>query len=183
MALNVPSFTANDFSFGPGRLFLGTSGTTPSVDVGGITEDGITIEPENTTKDITQGNPKQIVYTFNQAQGLIVNCTGIEWDITNLAYAMGAGNTAISASAETWAFGGDPITKKVAIHIQHQMAVSGDTMNVYVWQAVSAGPVPIGFIHDEHKFPMKFKAQRVTTNWAGAALATTEELMLLSRAL
>jgi len=181
MPLNIPSYTTNNFSFGPGRLFMGAAGTTPTVDVGGITEDGITVEPENTTRDIMQGNAKEIVYTFNQQHGVVVNCTGIEWDVTHLAYALGAGNTTEGAGEDTLTFGGDPITKQVAIHIQHQMAVTGHTLDVYVWQAVSNGNVPLPFTHDEHQFAMSFKAQRVATDWAGAALASTATLMKVAR--
>ena len=183
MGLHVPSYTVADISFGPGILKMGASGSTPSVDVGAITEDGISIEPQNTTRDITQGNPKTIVYTFNQVQGVMVKLTGIEWDFTNLSYALGAGNTTTSAAEETFAFGGDALTKTVALHIQHQMAVSGNTMDAYIWTAVSEADVPLAMGHDEHQFAMAFKAQRTTADWAGATLPATEQLMKLVRTL
>lgn len=181
MPLNLPNYTENNFSFGPGRLFLGAAGTTPTVDVGAITEDGITIQPENATKDIFQGNPKMIVHTFNQQQGVMVNATGIEWNFTNLAYALGAGNTTSSGSEDTFAFGGAPLTKKVALHVQHQMAVTGHTLNAYIWQAVSNGNPSLPLTHDEHQFALSWKAQRVATDWAGASLATDEQLMKIIR--
>lgn len=183
MSLNVPSYTENNFSFGPGRLFLGAVGATPTVDVGAITEDGITISPENTTKDIFQGNPKEIVYTFNQQQGVTIEATGIEWNFTNLAYALGAGNTTASGSEETFTFGGGPLTKQASIHVQHQMAVTGNTLDAYIWKAVSNGNPQLPFTHDEHQFAMSWKAQRATTNWAGGALSTDEELMKIVRVL
>lgn len=181
MPLNLPTYNTDNFSFGPGRLFIGAAGTTPSVDVGGITEDGITIAPENTSKDIFQGNPKLIAYTFNQQQGVKVNATGIEWNFTNLAYALGAGNTTSSGTEDTFAYGGQPLTSQVALHVQHQMAVTGHTLDAYIWQAVSDGNPTMPLNHDEHKFALAWKAQRVATDWSGAALATDEQLMKIIR--
>jgi hypothetical protein len=179
MPLNVPNFTTSKFSFGPGVLYLGAAGTTPTVDVGGITEDGIKVAMMSKKKDIHQGNPKLVCYTFNQEQGMEIELSGIEWNFDSLAYALGAGNTTVSGTEETFAFGGDPLCQTVAIRIVHQMATSGHTMLAYVWQAVSNGDLELTFGHDEHKFPMKWKAQRCTTNWAGATLPYDEQLGLL----
>ena len=182
MPLNIPSYTENNFSFGPGRLFLGAAGTTPTVDVGAITEDGISIEPVNEVRDIRQGNPKLPIYTFSQQQDVLVKATGIEWNLLTLPYALGAGNTTSAAGSDTLTYGGDPLVKKVALHVQHQMAVTGNTLDVYVWQATMNGTPPtFGLGHDEHQFSMEFKAQRVTTDWAGASLAATAQLMKIIR--
>lgn len=181
MPLNLPTYDENNFSFGPGLLFLGAAGSTPTVDVGAITEDGITISPENTTRDIMQGNPKMPIFTFNQQHMVMVETTGIEWNFTNLAYALGAGNTTSGGSEDTFAFGGAPLTKKVAIHVRHQMAVTGHTLNAYIWQAVSNGNPQMPLTHDEHQFALSWKAQRVATDWAGNSLATDEQLMKVVR--
>lgn len=182
MPLNVPSYTTGNISFGPGRLFLGAAGTTPSVDVGAITEDGVTLELENEKRHIYQGNPKMIAYTFSQQQGVMVRLGGIEWDFTNFAYAMGSGNTTASGSEDTFAYGGDPLVNQVAMHVQHQMAVLGHTLNAYIWQAVSNQSLVLPLGHDEHQFEYEFTAQRVTTNWAGASLASSEQLVRIERA-
>ncbi len=179
--LNVPSYTTSNFSFGPGRLFLGAAGTTPSVDVGGITEDGVKITVTSKKKDIFQGNPKLVIYTFAQEQGAMVEFSGIEWNQNLFEYGLGAGTTTSSASSDTLVFGGDPLVEQVAIHVQHQMAVPGHTLNAYVWQAVSDGDLAINLGADEHKFPYKYKAQRVTTAWDGATLATDAQLLKLYR--
>lgn len=181
MPLNVPSFTSNNFSFGPGILYLGAAGTTPLVDVGAISEDGIKMTPTNKKKDIFQGNPKIPVYTFAQEQGLQVSVTGIEWNVNNLLYGMGSGNTTSTGSADTYAFGGDPLIDAVALHVQHKMAVPGHTLNAYVWRAVADADVEMALIHDEHKFPYTWKAQRSTTNWAGTSLAYDEQIFQLYR--
>ena len=181
MPLNVPTVTTNNISFGPGRLFLGASGTTPSVDVGAITEDGIKVSPMSAKRHIMQGNPKTKIYTFSQEQGVNVELSGIEWNVNLLQYALGSGNTTSVSASDTWSFGGDPIVDKIAIHVQHYGATAGHTYNCYIWQAVSDGDIELNLTHDEHKFPMKWTAQRVTTDWAGTTLAYDEQLFKFYR--
>ena len=130
--LNVPSYSTSNFSFGPGRVFMGAAGTTPSTDVGGITEDGVKITVTSKKKDIFQGNPKLVVYTFAQEQGAMVELSGIEWNQNLFEYGLGAGTTTSSASSDTLSFGGDPLVEQVAIHVQHQMAIPGHTLNAYI---------------------------------------------------
>lgn len=181
MPVNVPTFTTSNFSFGPGRLFIGAAGTTPTVDVGGITEDGVQIDLKNSKQHIFQGNPKVKVYTFSKEQAVDVKISGIEWNVNSLQYALGSGNTTSVTATDTLAFGGDPLVDAVAIHVQHYMAAAGHTLNAYVWRAVSDGDVSLNINHDNHKFPYMWTAQRVTTNWAGATLAYDERLISIVR--
>ena len=182
MSYNVPSFTENNFSFGPGILKVGAAGATPTVDVGAIVEDGITITKKSAKKMIKQGNPKIGVYAFAQEVGAEVDFVGIEWNLNTLPYAIGAGNTTSSGSADTFAFGGDPLVKQVAISIQHEMAVTGHTLDVYVWKAVSAqDDMAIKLGADEHQFPRKYSALRSATDWAGGALPKTERILKIVR--
>lgn len=183
MPLNIPSGSTNNISFGPGRLFLGVAGATPTTDVGFISEDGITIEVQSERRDILQGNPKLVEYTFSQTQGVMVNLTSIEWDLLRLADVFGAGVTTSSGSEVTVAFGGDPLVRQVAIHVQHQMAVTGNTLNAYVWKAVSDTSLPIPLGADEHSFELSFKAQRSSTDWNGATLSYAEQLVKFERVL
>jgi len=183
VSYNLPTVTTDDISFGPARLFLGPSGATPTVDVGAISDDGITLEITSEKRDITQGNPQIIEHSFTQKQGLKVSVTGIEWDFTNLQYALGAGNTASSVSLATWNFGGDPVVETVAIHVRHEMATSGDTLNVYVWKARGEGSVSIQLAQDEHSFPYAWMAMRASTNWGGTTLAKDEQLFQITRQL
>jgi hypothetical protein len=177
MALNVPTITANKISAGPGRLYLGAAGTTPSTDVGAITEDGIAIEATRETVHIRQGNPMHSVYACDKAQDVMISVTGIEWNLVNgpLPVQLGAAATSSSASEDIVSFGGDPLPDQWAIKIEHQMH-SGQTMLVYGWKGVADGGINFSFNHDEHKFPMKFRLQRSSTDWAGAALPSTSQL-------
>lgn len=183
MPYNLPTVTTDDISFGPARVFLGLTGTTPTTDIGSISEDGVTLEATASKKAITQGNPKIPIMKFTQEQGFVVKVSGIEWNFDNFARALGAGVTGASGSAETFAWGGDPLSSEVALHVQHYMATSGDTMNVYVWKATGEGGLPLPMGHDEHKFDYSWEALLATTNWAGAALPAKEQLYKIERAL
>ena len=183
MPYNIPTVTTNDISFGPAVLYMGASGSTPTVDVGSITEDGVTIEITSEKKYITQGNPKINIYSFSQAQSVMLKVSGIEWDFTNLAYAIGAGVTTVSGTEETFAMGGDPLIETVALHVQHYMAVSGNTMNVYIWKAGSDAGLSSVFGADEHSFEFSFTALRSTTDWNGASLGPKQQLVKFERVL
>lgn len=183
MPLNLPTIDRDSISFGPARLFLGVAGATPTADVGAITEDGVTVEFASEMRDIMQGNPKLPELTFIQAQSVMVRVTSIEWDFTSLAFAMGAGNTSASGTFEAFAFGGEPCVTEVALHVQHQMCRSGNTVNVYVWRAVGEGSVSLPFTHDEHQFEYSWKALRADTDWASGSLASDEQLIQVLREL
>lgn len=183
MPFNVPTVTTNDISFGPAVLYLGVAGATPTTDVGSITEDGVSIEITSEKRYISQGNPKIPVYNFSQTQGAKVTVTGIEWNFDNFARAMGAGTTSVSGSAETFSFGGDPIVTECALHIQHYMAVTGNTMNVYVWKASSDMGLTLPLGQDEHQFEYSYTALRSATDWNGNTLAPRVQLIKLSREL
>ena len=183
MPYNIPTVTTNDISFGPAVLYLGASGTTPSVDVGAISEDGVSLEITSEKKYISQGNPRLNIYAFTQAQGATCKVTGIEWDFTNLVYALGAGETTSSASEKTFSFGGDPLATMVALHIKHFMAVSGNTMNVSIWKAQSDAGVAVQFGQDEHSFEYSWTAIRSTTDWGGTSLGEKYQLLKLTRTL
>lgn len=183
MPLNLPTVTRDDISFGPARLFLGAAGATPTVDVGAISEDGVSIEFASEIKDIMQGNPKLIELAFIQSQSVTVKLTSIEWNFDNLKRALGAGTTSASGTFEKFTFGGEPCPTELALHVQHQMCRSGDTMNVYVWRAVGDGNVTLPFTHDEHKFEYSYRAMRSATDWAGASLASDAQLVQILRQL
>ena len=181
MPYNVPTITTNDISFGPAVLYMGVSGATPSIDVGAISEDGVNIEVTSEKKIIYQGNPKTPCYTFSQTQGVKLGFTSIEWDFTHLAYALGAAATYTDGSDLAFAMGGDPLVTEVAVHIKHYMAVTGNTMNVYMWKMASEGGFSIPFGQDEHSFEMNFIAMRSATDWGGTALNEKQQLMRLLR--
>jgi hypothetical protein len=179
VALNIPNVTKSDISFGPAVMYLGAVGATPTVDVGAISEDGVSIEIATEQRDIMQGNPRIIEMSFNQQQSVMVRVTSIQWNYENLQYVLG-GSIATSATWEKFSFGGDPCPSEVAIKVVHQMC-SGDTINVYVWRAMGEGNLTIPFGQDEHSFELAFKAMHATNDWAGATLAADAQLLQIYR--
>jgi len=179
VALNIPNVTKSDISFGPAVMYLGAVGATPTVDVGAISEDGVSIEIATEQRDIMQGNPRIIEMSFNQQQSVNIRVTSIQWNYENLQYVLG-GSIATSATWEKFSFGGDPCPSEVAIKVVHQMC-SGDTINVYVWRAMGEGNLTIPFGQDEHSFELAFKAMHATNDWAGATLAADAQLLQIYR--
>ncbi|MGI9554804.1 MAG: hypothetical protein ACR2M6_02415 [Vampirovibrionia bacterium] len=187
---NFPSGTINDISFGPARVFMDTyvtNSTDPllswGTDVGYIGEDGVNIEISAERRDITQGNPRLVEYSFTQAQSVMVNFTSIAWDVDNFARALGGQSnvTAATATVESFGFGGDPINQEIGIRVQHEMAVTGNTINVFVWRAMSESGFTIPFGQDEHQFEFSFKVLRSEYDWRGTSIARQKQLILVER--
>ena len=209
MPLNMPSGSVSDISFGPAVVYMGpwkdpatTSplvGVTPTYDVGYISEDGVSIEIASEKKNIMQGNPKLIEYSFVLQQSATINFTSIEWDFDNFARALGAGNTeyitGIGGSAAAvreqtekyFQFGGNPTNTLVAIGIQHKMAVdapvgkTGNTMNIYAWKCQSESGFSIPMGSDEHSFEMSFNVLRSSRDWSNKVLKTDQQLISIQR--
>jgi len=181
MPLNIPTGSTNNISFGPARVFMGAAGTTPTTDVGYIGEDGVNIELTSEKKNIVQGNPALIEYSFVQTQSVMVNFTSIQWDFDNFKFALGAGVTTSGGGVNTFSFGGDPINILTALHIEHEMAVTGNTLNIYAWKAQSESGFNIPLGQDEHQFEFSFNLLRASDSWDGAALPAEQQLLKIER--
>tara|TARA_R110001592_G_scaffold39314_4_gene129384 strand:- start:1936 stop:2532 length:597 start_codon:yes stop_codon:yes gene_type:complete len=194
MALNTPVGSTNNISFGPGKIKLGkwedltayspsTIDITPTTDVGYIGEDGITLELNSEKRIITQGNPAIATYSFAIAQSAMINFTSIEWDFENFVYALGAGvTTATAALSQTFGFGGNPLNTECAILIEHEMASSGDSLEIYAWkcQSESGFSIPLT-AQEEHKFEFGFTVLNSTQDWLANTLGATESLIRIKR--
>ena len=181
---NFPSGTTNAISFGPARVAIKAGLNTPDFttdDVGYIGEDGVNIELTSEKRDITQGNPRLIEYSFTQAQSVMIGFTSIQWSVTNFARATGGRVADVVAydptSISTFGFGGDPINDKLSMTIQHQQAIQNYTMNVYAWQVMSESGFSIPLGQDEHQFEYSFKVLRSEKNWAGGSLDAKQQLI------
>lgn len=202
MPLNIPnrnSGSVNDISFGPARVFMteftGTTGVSPfasgsqfggdEYDVGFIGEDGVNIELVSEKKDIVQGNPKLVNYSFVMSQSATISFTSIEYNFEAFRLALGAGTTqqgtADGATAETFAFGGEPLNTLVCMCVEHEMAVTSNTLQLLVWKAQSESGFSLPLGADEHSFEFSFKAIRATTDWGGTPLSFDEQLIRFRR--
>ena len=202
MPLNIPTGTTDNISFGPGVIkmnpFAVPSGATPTSDVGFIGEDGVTIEMNSEKRNIVQGNPQLINFSFATAQSAMVNFTSIEWNVESFRLAIGAGSTgtfvttpfenegsvagpSTTAYADFFSFGGNPLNSFVCMSIHHQMAVTGDTLYAHIWKAQSGSGFSLPFGSEEHQFEFSFQAIRATTDWGGTDLPFDQQLMKLVR--
>lgn len=178
---NIPAYNTNNLSLGPAILYVGVAGSTPSIDVGAISEDGMTFNVTREFLEVFQGQPKTLIKTFPTSETVELQCSGIEWNLINLALALGSGVTTSSGTQDTFSFGGDPENDQVAIHVQHALP-SGNTMSIYMWRAQASGQWSMNMKQDTlHTFPYSFKAIASTTAWDGTALAQGQQLFRIVR--
>jgi len=178
---NVPSYNTNNISLGPGILYIGVAGTTPTTDVGAISEDGLTFTLEREFLDVYQGQPKTLIVSFPISETVTCEVQTIEWNLMNLPLALGAGVTTSTASKDTFSFGEDPGNDQLAVHIEHVIP-SGQTMSIYIWKAQPTGSWELNMAQDTlHTFPHSFKALSSPTAWDGSALPVGQRLFRITR--
>lgn len=189
MAYNMTSYNANKFSFGPAVLYLvgltagGVSSVVDPTDfaqVGGVRSGG-TFAVTRGRLDVNQGSPATLVKTFVTTEEVTVSMNGIEWDLSNLALALGAGVVDEGAQPQTFEFGGDLNLSEVAVKLVHEMP-SGYTLTIRVWRAQGNGEVNVTFGDDLHEIPYTFRALVASNAWGGAALASNKQLFKMSLA-
>ena len=201
MPLNIPVGSTDNISFGPARIKMGpwsdAVGITPTTDVGFIGEDGVTIEMTSEKRNIVQGNPQLVNFSFATAQSCMINFTSIEYNFENFRLAIGAGTTsntyvtsvaresgagsATTATSEFFSFGGNPLNTFVAMCIEHEMAVTGDTLYAHIWKAQSESGFSLPLGSEEHQFEFSFQAIRALKDWGGTDLVFDQQLMKLVR--
>lgn len=206
MPLNIPTTgTENNVSFGPGRVYMEqypaagpvASGSTPTTDVGWIGEDGVNVELTSEKRNIVQGNPQLVAYSFCTTQSAMINFTSIQWDFDNFILALGAGTTSngtggsgypsVTVGAPTGAgvnfdFGGNPLNTLTSMRIEHQMATTGDTMYVYGWKTQSESGFTIPFsATEEHSFEFSFQVIRCEVDWCNEPLPQEQQLIRFYR--
>lgn len=174
---NKPSGTASKYSIGPGRVFLGPVGSTPSVDVGYVKDD-MTITITRTKVEVRQGSPQILIDQLASAEDVSVEFKGIEWNLDNLARVCGAGATSVSGADLVYKLGGSPGFNPLALLFVHKMA-DGGTMSVDLWKVLGEGQVVVSAkAADLHDLQYKFNVMDGgTTDWAGASLTDGQALM------
>lgn len=176
---NVPTFTKNWFAFGPGVVFIGAAGSTPTEEWGAIDRDNPpSFELATERREILQGGGgAMVVQRLNIAQRLSVSFGGLEVRPERIHQLVGSGAYTTTASEHIYTFGGEPLPDDYAIHIRNVLPKSGYTQDWYIWEANGDGNLSYTMSSaEEHKVPATFQATRVTTDWAGNALASGAQL-------
>ena len=189
MAYNVPSYDVNNLSFGPGVLSLlaltagGPSailvGGTNLVDVGAVNS-GATFAATRTRLDVMQGSPKVQIDTFVTQEEATLTVQGIEWNLSNLNLALGAGLVTDSGVTTTFNFGGDLRVQSVAAKFVH-VTPYGATVTIRLWNAQGTGDLNLSFGDNIHEFPYSFKAVNSNYKWGGAALGVSQRLFEIEK--
>jgi len=174
MAYNVPTHEHKRFSFGPGILYLGSEGTTPTVELGAV-KGNAELSIERTRLEIFQGSPQSKVKQYAVKEEVILKVTGIEWDFDNFNAALGAGVTGASNPDETFEFGGDMDVANKALRYLH-IQPDGSTIDIHMFKVEGAGKIAITFNEaDTHEFPYEFHSVEATTGFNAAALAANKK--------
>ncbi len=173
---NVPSFNVSNISVGPGVLFIGTAGNTPTIDVGAVRVGELAITRERL--DIEQGWPAQLIVRYAPRETVTLTVTAIEWNFDNLRDALGAGGSDGSPGT-LFEFGGDVAFRNVSVKYRHRMAPGG-TVEVNIWTANGSGEITTTF-DEVHEFPYTLTALNTTTDWASNTLGETAALMQITR--
>jgi len=176
---NVPHYTTNEFSFGPGILYAGVAGETPTIDnthdIGGV-RSGASFVVTRTMLDVLQGSPAVLVKRYVTAETGVLTVTGIQWNFDNFAKALGAGVT----TADTFEFGGSMEVENLALQFIHKNP-AGHTHTLMIYLANGQGTLTIPFGDDLHEFEYAFSALATETNWNGDALVVGRQLFKIKR--
>lgn len=161
-----------------GRLFLGVTGATPSIEVGYVNA-GVELAITREKLEVRQGNPKLLVkqWVINEGAQLTVN--GLELDVTKLQKALGAGETSSATVTDTLVFGADTNATEYAVRFQHDMP-NGATVFIDLWKAQASGEMSLTFGDDPLQVPYVFMAQDSATVWGGIAANAKGRLMRIT---
>lgn len=174
MALNVPAGNAGNLTFGPGILYVTTpfsiSDGTPNIDVGYVRGAQFTVT--RSKLDVFQGSPRSLITTFANQEDLNLQVTGIEWNLNNLNYVLGAG----SVSGSSFAFGGTVTFSEMAVLFRHRTPNQG-TVDIMVWKAQGSGENTFNFGDDIMEFTFNFRALESGSTWTNNALADGAKLV------
>jgi len=181
MAYNVPAYDTDKFSIGPGILYLGPTGAEPTIDIGAV-RSGMSVAITREKVDIEQGIPKTLVETFTTKETGSITLNGLEWNLDNLPYAMGAGTIVSTASNRVFKFGGTITFSKCALKFVHTQP-NGKNIIIRMFKARGAGDFTLSFADDPHEIPYVFDLLMADTDWNGQALAVGEQLIEIEKQL
>lgn len=176
---NMPTYDVNNFSVGGGILFLGPTGATPTIEVG-ATQAGAVLTINRTKERVTAGNPMHLIDTIATEETVTFAITGIEWNISNISRALGAGITSQTGTSENLELGGENSFDKLALLFRHTTK-AGHTIFIKLWQVSGSGSLALTFGNAVHEFPYEFEAHDSTTDWAGNSLDQDRRLVEIER--
>lgn len=180
MSYNLPAYTTKRFSFGPGILYIGAPGTTPLYDVGAVMGDA-KLDIKRTLLDVYQGSPQTLVQRYAIKEDIMLTVTGMEWNLTTLAYALGAGVTTQSGATEQMDFGGDMAVNSRAVRYLH-IQPDGSTIDIQLFNTNGKGEVNIGIKEKTmHEMPYEFSCIEGTVDFQNVAVTSPKKKFRILR--
>lgn len=176
MAYNMPSGDVTRTTIGPGIIYLGPIGATPTVDVGYVKGE-MALSVTRSMTEIRQGTPQTIVQVLANQEDVMVEFKGIQWNLDALLHAIGDGATSASNPNDILKFGGRHTVTGKALRFFHKLA-DGSSLFFDMYKCMTDGNVQINIDpNNPHEISMKFKAlDPGSTDWAGAALTDGQKL-------
>lgn len=177
---NVPAYATGRFSFGPGIVYIGPVGSTPTIDIGAVKGD-MEFNIERTKLEIKQGSPQSLVEEYAIEEKVMLKGTSIEWNTKNLAYFIGAGVTGASGPEETYEFGGDMAVASYAVRLVH-LQPDGSTIDIHLFDADGSGSMAIALKEtDVHEMPFEFMCKEASLDFKGAVPAANKKKVKIIR--
>jgi len=176
--MNTPTYTTKRLSFGPGVLYIGAAGATPMTDIGAV-KTGATLTITRDKLEVKQGSPESLIKQWVVSETVKLDVVGLEWNLDNLQYAIGAGVISTNGDETDFGLGGDMEVTEASLKFVHQMPAGG-TVEIDIWKAQSAGELSVSFGNDPHEFPYSFIALDSTTDWSGSALDSKAKLVKIA---
>lgn len=168
-----------NLSVGNGILYLGPVGITPTIDVG-LTRSGAVLTIDRERIEVTGGSPQHLVDALAVNETVTLAVIGLEWNVSNLARALGVGITIHTGSLENLSLGGDAEFEELALLFRH-VTKAGHTIFVKLWEATGNGIAKIEFNERIHEFVYGFEAQEASIDWAGNSLDENRRLFEIER--
>lgn len=182
MAFNVPSYDTDRVSFGPGVIYIGAAGSTPTIDIGAVRGDA-SVNIERVPLELKQGSPQSLVKKYVIEENITISFTGVEWNYNNLNYALGAGATSQSGAQEIFEFGGDLEHATRALRFVHRTP-DGGTIDIHAFLVEGSGNLAIALNEtDFHEFPFEFNVLEGTVDFENSALADQKKKLKIIRTL
>lgn len=174
MALNVPAGDVGNLTFGPGIVYVTSpfrvTNGTPNIDIGYVRGASLTI---NRSKiDVYQGSPRSLIQVFANQEDASLQVTGLEWNLNNLAYVLGAG----AVTGTSFKFGGTVTFDEVALMFRHRTPNLG-TVEIMIYKAQGQGENTFAFGDDLQEFTYNWRALESGCTWTNNVLADGQKLV------
>ena len=178
--MNVPNYNVENLSFGPGVIYMGQVGSTPTSDIGAV-DLGMELEHETDILEFVQGSPNRVVMELREEERVSFTFSGLEWRLENFDKYLGAG----TFEDDTFEYGGDLSVIEASFRLVHQFPprvgeTVGSTVTIDIWKVRSEGDMDLVFEMSVHNFDVLFDAMQAEEDWAGNSLETGERFYRMS---